>query len=75
MAAEVAGPHALLLLLAPAAALATDPRQARLQARLVTAIRDPAYRSPLKAKAVVVIYATDPLRAATDAVAAVEAMV
>lgn len=75
VAAEVAGPHALLLLLAPAAALATDPRQARLQARLVTAIRDPAYRSPLKAKAVVVIDATDPLRAATDAVAAVEAMV
>ena len=74
-AAEVGGPHALLLLVAAPAMLATDPRQGRLQRHLLAAIRDPEYRSPLKAKAVVIIDAADPQRAVTDAVAAVEAMV
>lgn len=73
--ATVAAPHAVLLVVAPAASLAADPRQARLQAQLIAAVRDPAYRSPLKAKAVVMIDAGDASRAAADAVAAVEAMV
>lgn len=73
--ATVAAPQAVLLLVAPAASLAADPWQARLQAQLIAAVRDPAYRSPLKAKAVVMIDAGDARRAAADAVAAVEAMV
>jgi 2-amino-4-hydroxy-6-hydroxymethyldihydropteridine diphosphokinase len=73
--AESVAPHALLVLVAPATKLAADARQARLQESLIAAVRDPEYRSPLKAKAIVFIDATDPRRAATDAVAAVEAMV
>jgi 2-amino-4-hydroxy-6-hydroxymethyldihydropteridine diphosphokinase len=75
LAATAAPPHAVLLLVAPPASLADDPWQAELQERLIAAVRDPEYRSPFKAKAVVVIDAADPRRAATDAVAAVEAMV
>jgi 2-amino-4-hydroxy-6-hydroxymethyldihydropteridine diphosphokinase len=75
LAAKAVGPHAVLMLVAPPASLAADPWQARLQERLIAAVRDPQYRSPSKAKAVVFIDATDPRRAATDAVAAVEAMV
>lgn len=73
--AELPAPHALLVLVAPVTKLAADTWQARLQESLITAVRDPQYRSPLKAKAIVFIDATDPRRAATDAVAAVEAMV
>lgn len=75
MAAVSAAPHALLVLVAPATSLTADLRQARLQESLIAAVRDPEYRSPLKAKAVVFIDATDRHQAATDAVAAVEAMV
>ncbi len=73
--AELPAPHALLVLVAPVTKLAADAWQARLQESLITAVRDPEYRSPLKAKAIVFIDATDPRRAATDALAAVEAMV
>jgi 2-amino-4-hydroxy-6-hydroxymethyldihydropteridine diphosphokinase len=75
VAAEVSAPHALLVLVAPAARLAADPQQARLQERLIAALRNPDYRSPIKAKAVVFVDASDSRRAASDAVAAVEAMV
>ena len=75
VAAKAAAPQAVLLLVASAASLVGDPRQARLQEKLIAAVRDPGYRSPLKAKAVVMIDATNASRAAADAVAAVEAMV
>ena len=75
VAAKAAAPQAVLLLVASPASLAGDPTQARLQEKLVAAVRDPEYRSPLKAKAVVMIDATNASRAAADAVAAVEAMV
>lgn len=75
LAAEATAPQAVLLLVAPPARLAGDPWQTRLQEKLIAAIRDPEYRSPLKAKAVVMIDTTDASRAAADAVAAVEAMV
>jgi hypothetical protein len=75
LARRAAAPHAVLMLVAPPGSLADDPWQARVQERLIAAVRDPEYRSPFKAKAVVVIDATDPRRAANDAVAAVEAMV
>ncbi|MFM8634801.1 MAG: 2-amino-4-hydroxy-6-hydroxymethyldihydropteridine diphosphokinase [Planctomycetia bacterium] len=74
-AATVPVPHAILVRVAAPAVLDHDPHRMRLQSRLLAALRDPGYSSPLKPKAVVVIDAADPGRAATDAVAAVEAMV
>jgi 2-amino-4-hydroxy-6-hydroxymethyldihydropteridine diphosphokinase len=74
-AAGVPAPHALLVLVAPAHVLRHDPDRLALQGRLLEAVRNPSYRSPLKPKAVVVIDAADPSRATGDAVAAVEAMV
>lgn len=66
-------PHAILLLVASPESLGRAG--SRLQDRLLAVLRDPAYRSPQKPKAVVVIDATDRERAVADAVAAVEAMV
>ena len=73
--AKATAPQAVLLLVASAASLAGDPSQARLQEKLIAAVRDPEYRSPLKAKAVVMIDASNASRATADALAAVEAMV
>ena len=74
-AATGPSPQAILLVTAAPEKLDHDAARLRLQESLIAALRDPAYRSPLKPRAVVVIDGANRDRAATDAIAAVEAMV